>query len=338
MAAGIAPGVVRLPCELARASKWPFENSVDESRQECIHRSAMSIYVEIFIRGSMDELWQKTQEPAVHQRWDLRFSEIRYLARGEGEPQRFLYSTRIGAGLRIDGAGESIGERDDATGKRTSALKFWSGDPKSLIEAGSGYWQYVPGEGGIRFLTLYDYQARFGALGKLFDFVFRPLIGWATAWSFDRLRLWIEEGVTPEVCRNAAVVYCVARLTVAFVFFYHGLIPKLIYSSPDELDMLRNLGVQPYRLLTNVAGWMEIAFALLLIVWWRARWPLWLTIVGMVGATLSVAAGSPDYFHKAFDPLTLNLSVAALAACALAVEGNVPRAARCLRKPRKDNP
>ena len=153
----------------------------------------MSIYVEIFIRGSMDELWRKTQEPAVHQRWDLRFSEIKYLPREEGEPQEFLYSTRIGAGLRIEGAGESTGERDDATGKRTSALKFWSDDPKSLIKEGSGYWQYVPGEGGVRFLTLYDYQARFGTLGKLADLVFRPLIGWATAWSFDRLRLWIED-------------------------------------------------------------------------------------------------------------------------------------------------
>ena len=116
----------------------------------------MSIYVEILIRGNMDDLWQKTQEPKLHERWDLRFSQIDYLPRAPGEPQKFLYSTRIGAGLRISGEGESTGERDDSTGQRTSALKFWSKDPKSLIEFGSGYWQYVPDDHGIRFLTSYD--------------------------------------------------------------------------------------------------------------------------------------------------------------------------------------
>jgi len=104
----------------------------------------MSIYVEILIRSSMDNLWEKTQNPKLHQRWDLRFSEIDYLPRKPGEAQEFLYATRIGGGLRIEGAGESTGERDDASGQRTSALKFWSDDPKSLIKLGSGYWKYIP--------------------------------------------------------------------------------------------------------------------------------------------------------------------------------------------------
>ena len=92
----------------------------------------------------------------MHGRWDLRFSQIDYLPRAPGEAQKFLYSTRIGAGVQIRGEGESTGERDDSSGRRTSALKFWSKDPKSLIEFGSGYWQYVPEERGIRFLTSYD--------------------------------------------------------------------------------------------------------------------------------------------------------------------------------------
>lgn len=299
----------------------------------------MSIYVEILIRGSMDDLWQKTQDPKLHERWDLRFSQIEYLPRAPGEPQKFLYSTRIGAGLRIMGAGESTGERNDLSGERTSALKFWSNDAKSLIEQGSGYWQYTPTGTAIRFLTSYDYGTRFGAIGKAADrLAFRPLIGWATAWSFDRLRLWIEKDIPPEISFGFAAIYFLTRVTIAFVFFYHGLIPKLLYRSPDELDMLRNLGVASFALLTTVAGWMEIAFALLLIVLWRARWLLWVTIVGMVFATASVAAGSPSYFHKAFDPLTLNLSVAVLAACALVVADKVPTAGRCLREPPRSHP
>src|SRR6202045_4527464 len=121
----------------------------------------MGISVDSFIGAPIENLWQKTQEPKLHQRWDLRFSRIDYLPRQPDEPQKFLYSTRIGLGLRIDGEGESAGEHDGPSGERTSALKFWSKDPKSLIELGSGYWKYVPSAGGIRFFTSYDYQPRF---------------------------------------------------------------------------------------------------------------------------------------------------------------------------------
>ena len=104
----------------------------------------MSIYVEIRIRGRLETLWEHTQDPALHERWDLRFSEITYLPRAGAEPQRFRYETRVGFGVRIRGVGESTGSRDGDAGERTSALKFSSDDPKSLIREGSGYWQYVP--------------------------------------------------------------------------------------------------------------------------------------------------------------------------------------------------
>ena len=128
------------------------------------------------------------------------FTTIDYLPRdSEAEPQKFLYSTRIGFGLKFNGEGESTGTREDVTGVRTSALSFWSSDPKSLIKDGSGYWRYHATASGSRFLTWYDYRTRFGTVGQAIDrFVFRPLIGWATAWSFDRLRLWLETGLTPE--------------------------------------------------------------------------------------------------------------------------------------------
>ena len=131
----------------------------------------MTIYVEILIRGRMDELWEKTQEPKLHQRWDLRFSEIDYLPRERGGTQKFIYATRIGAGVRIQGAGESTGERNDSDGQRTSALKFWSDDRKSLIATGSGYWKYIPTGDGIRFITWYDYRTRFGTLGRFADWL-----------------------------------------------------------------------------------------------------------------------------------------------------------------------
>jgi hypothetical protein len=165
---------------------------------------APPIYVETRIRAPLEDVWEKTQRPELHERWDLRFSAIDYLPRADGEPQRFRYATRLGFGLRIEGTGESVGDRLGAAG-RTSALTFRSGDSKSLIREGSGYWRYVPTAHGVRFLTRYDYEPRWGIAGRLLDrLLFRRLLGWATAWSFDRLRIWLEDGIPPERSRRLA--------------------------------------------------------------------------------------------------------------------------------------
>ena len=130
----------------------------------------MGIYVEARIRGTMDELWRLTQTPDLHARWDLRFTHIEYLPRpDDAQPQRFLYATRIGLGLAVEGRGETVGQRDGAGGERASALRFWSDDSRSLIREGAGYWRYVPAADGLRFFTYYDYRVRFGALGRLVD-------------------------------------------------------------------------------------------------------------------------------------------------------------------------
>jgi uncharacterized membrane protein len=313
----------------------------------------MGIYVEIPIHASMDELWEKTQNPQLHEQWDLRFSRIEYLPRQGEEPQRFLYRTRVGFGLKIDGQGESVGERDGDGGERTSSLKFWSEDPKSLIKTGSGYWKYVPQRdnppaGGdpstslsagfrptIRFFTWYDYETRFGPLGKLADtYIFRPLLGWATAWSFDRLRLWIEKGISPEASRDRAFIYALSRGTVAFIWFYHGLVPKLLYHDRIELDLLGRIAPpNVLRSITTVAGVVEIIFAFLVLLLWRQTWLLWLTLILMLCGIPAVALTSPEYLHAAFNPVTLNMSVAAFATIALFARRDLPTAANCRRKP-----
>ena len=171
------------------------------------------IYVEAFIRAPIDVLWALTQSPELHERWDLRFSSITYLPRAsDAVPQRFRYTTRLGFGLVISGEGETQGERNGPGGQRTSALAFWSDSPISLIRSGAGYWKYTPTGDGVRFVTGYDYAVRFGAVGQVFDrLIFRPLIGWATAWSFDQLRLWAEYGQRPETTSWRVLVRLVAR-------------------------------------------------------------------------------------------------------------------------------
>ncbi|WP_314174800.1 hypothetical protein [Streptomyces winkii] len=169
----------------------------------------MRLYVETRIRAAVGTVWERSQQPDQHQRWDLRFGEIDYLPCAPGEPQRFRYATRLLPLLTIGGTGVSAGERHRPDGSRVSALRFSSSHPLSLIAAGSGYWRYVPDGDGLRFLTGYDYRPRWGRFGRAADrFVFRPLMGWATAWSFDRLRLWCERGISPE----RALLHALAEL------------------------------------------------------------------------------------------------------------------------------
>lgn len=300
----------------------------------------MGIYVETFIRQSLDTVWAHTQEPALHERWDLRFSEIRYLPRADDtEPQRFLYATRIGFGLAIRGEGESMGARHTENGHATSALRFSSEHPLSLIREGSGYWKYIPERDGVRFLTWYDYRTRFGLLGTIADRVaFRPLMGWATAWSFDRLRLWLEEGTHPTVALRLALTHAIARFGLVFTFAYHGLVPKLLGRHADELAMLHDAGVPVAQQSTALiaAGVAELMFAAVLLIAWRARWPAVLSIALMLAATIGVAVASPRFLGAAFNPVSLNAIVIALAVIDLLTHAYAPSARRCARAPRAE--
>ncbi len=172
----------------------------------------MELYIEARIRADLDRLWDRTQDPAQHQRWDLRFTHIDHLPRAEGEPQRFRYGVRLLPGLLVSGTGVAAGEKRRPDGTRVSALRFASRHPLSPIAEGRGYWRYIPDGDGVRFLTGYDYRPRWGRPGRIADrLVFRPLMGWATAWSFDRLRLWCERGLTPERTLRRALAGAAAR-------------------------------------------------------------------------------------------------------------------------------
>ncbi|GAA1494446.1 SRPBCC family protein [Curtobacterium herbarum] len=156
--------------------------------------ASRSIYVETVIDADVDAVWAATQDPRQHVRWDVRFSEIVPEPAEPDGSARFTY-VRRSAVHDVHGTGISLGERRRDDGTRTSALRFATRDRLSPIRTGRGYWRYVPTDDGrTRFVTGYDYDSRWGPL----DLVVRPLLGWATAWSFDRLRIWLEGGAEPE--------------------------------------------------------------------------------------------------------------------------------------------
>jgi len=296
----------------------------------------LSIYVETSIQTSLDEVWRHTQTPELHERWDLRFSQIDYLGPAdESGLQRFRYATRLGFGLAIEGWGETVGEMTSEC-SRTSALRFGSEDPLSLIRDGSGYWKYEEAAGAVRFLTAYDYQVRGGLLGRLLDrILFRPVMGWATAWSFDRLRLWIESSVDPAESARRAITHATATSALTFTWIWHGVVPKLLWLHQDELAMLLEAGVNEQSAASGVrlAGVVELLFGLAFPFVSRSRWPWITTLLLMSAATVGVVVNSAHRAFHAFNPITLNVAVAALAVVGLLTLGNLPSATRCIRKP-----
>lgn len=291
----------------------------------------MPIFVETLIRAPLDELWAATQEPARHARWDLRFSDIEYLPKSApGAAQQFLYRTRIGFGLDIAGEGESTGERSLADGSRTSALKFWSADPKSLIAEGSGFWKYEPAGDAIRFFTVYDYRTRFGIAGRLVDrLAFRPLMAWATAWSFDRLRLWLEEGVRPEDARRLAIANAMAQATLAAIWIYQGLVPKLLVRESGELALtIAAVGARHAAAFVTAAGLGELAIGAALLLFRRSRALLAASSAAVVALTIAGVVRTPAIATSAFNAVTLTIAMLALAAIALATMRSAPAASR----------
>ncbi|MGE7634120.1 DoxX-like family protein [Bacillus paramycoides] len=293
------------------------------------------IYVATEMKTTMEKLWEYTQQPDIHTEWDARFTEISYLEKKEGEPQKFLYKTKIGFGLEIAGEGESIGEIRKETGERISSLKFWTDNKLSLIQVGRGYWKYTPNGEHIHFETQYDYDTRFGRIGNLIDlYIFRPLLGWVTAWSFDALKLWLEKGLHPSMLIRRTMTYWLVCFLFAFVWLYQGIVPKMIFMHSEEVKMLSILiGSTENSIFTlKIIGLLEIIFGVIWIFPLQKRKLFILHIILLVVLTLAAGSTNIASFTQPFNPITLNFLLIGLSIVGYMNSSDLPSAKNCKRK------
>nr|WP_277818483.1 DoxX-like family protein [Bacillus sp. TL12] len=284
---------------------------------------------------SMEELWKYTQDLTLHTEWDARFTEISYLERKEGEPQRFLYKTKMGFGLEIAGEGESVGQLRKESGERISSLKFWTDSKLSLIKIGRGYWKYTPNGEKICFETQYDYETRFGRIGRMIDsYVFWSLLGWATAWSFDVLKLWLEKGVHPRLLIKKSIIHWIVCLILSFVWMYQGLVPKILFNHPEEVRMLSVLsGSNENSILAlKIIGFLEIGFGIIWLLPFQKQKLLLLDIIILIGLTIAAGFINILSFIQPFNPITLNFILIGLSFIGYMNSDDLPRAKNCMRK------
>jgi len=131
------------------------------------------------------------------------------------------------------------------------------------------------------------------------------------------------------------LVHVVARIGLALIFAYHGLVPKLLGPHPDELTMLTAAGISAAHAATlvMVTGVAEILFAFALLGFWNHRWPLILSIAVMLLALIGVTVNAPHQLSAAFNPVSLNLAVTSLAVIDLIILRRLPSASRRRRRP-----
>ncbi|WP_343350224.1 DoxX-like family protein [Pseudomonas sediminis] len=130
--------------------------------------------------------------------------------------------------------------------------------------------------------------------------------------------------------RRLAQIAWLARLALALVFIWHGLAPKILWLSPDEVAMIAAHGLPDHplfapQLIAAVGGIAEILLGILLLTVRRQRWPLLVAGAVLLVLLLDVVLLSPHLLIQAFNPLSTNL--AALALCAVAWLAEAPSAA-----------
>ena len=283
----------------------------------------------------MEKLWTATQDPELHTQWDLRFSSISYLPKEEGKAQLFSYKTNIGF-VTVEGWGKSVGEHHAKDGSRTSSLHFGTEQKISIIREGKGYWKYKPSDESITFLTQYDYDVNFGTIGALTDrYFFRPLIGWGTALSFDVLRRWLEKGEAPASQYFRFFFNWAIMLLFVFVWLYHGVIPKILLSHPEEMEAVQGflgLSGQSATKALLMAGILESLFGLIWLIYPKKRHLFGMQVLIFPLLTLSVLFGDPSDFAHPYNPLTFNAALFVLSVMGYVISKDLPTAKNCKRK------
>lgn len=284
----------------------------------------------------MESIWNASQRPELHEQWDLRFSSITYLPKEKNKPQEFVYSRTVGPLIKIEGWGKSVGTFHKEDGTRSSSLHFGTDQWISPIREGRGYWKYEPQEDGVKFLTQYDYDANFGRVGKVIDtFIFRPLIGWATALSFDVLKRWLETGEAPRAQYIRFFSTYLLTLFFAFVWMYQGLVPKIIGMHPEERSMtgsvfsLSESGITTAVLLIGIA---EVLFGILWLFYRRKRHFFIIQLLLFPALTVASLIATPATALHPFNPVTFNLSLIVLSVIGILIGKDVPSAKNCKRE------
>ena len=105
-----------------------------------------------------------------------------------------------------------------------------------------------------------------------------------------------------------------SRYGLAFVFFYHGLVPKIIWYSPVEHKLVEahNIDISA-AIISAVGGIFEILLAFAIIFCRKKLMPVYIATMLLLVLLLDVGFVMPELLIEAFNPVSTN--IAALVLC-----------------------
>lgn len=109
-------------------------------------------------------------------------------------------------------------------------------------------------------------------------------------------------------------VHFIARGTLALVWIYQGLVPKILFPNTGELEIFRSTGIYPGNAMTGVfaLGIFQALLGLSHLGAWKSRIPLWIGLAVLVILGGGGLIMRPDLIILPFNPVSLILMMLAL--------------------------
>ncbi|WP_353167313.1 DoxX-like family protein [Acinetobacter sp.] len=116
------------------------------------------------------------------------------------------------------------------------------------------------------------------------------------------------------------------HITLAVLWIYQGLVPKVIFKVIEEQQFWQFTGIQFLSIprLIELSGIGEIIFGVLFLIFRQSKMLHYLNIVAMLFFIVVVAVVYPHYFVQGFNPFIMNTAMAALSIVALQLL-NIPK-------------
>ena len=122
----------------------------------------------------------------------------------------------------------------------------------------------------------------------------------------------------------------VSRLSLGLVWFYEGLVPKLLFVRPDQADLVRRSGLYfgTPEFFLQLLGAAQVAFAFWLLAGFAERLTVAIATLGMWILIVLVAMANPAMLTDPYGALIKDLC---LTACAYTVWSLSPLVAKQTR-------
>lgn len=108
--------------------------------------------------------------------------------------------------------------------------------------------------------------------------------------------------------RKLAHVSFISRLSLGFLFIYHGLVTKILWLSPVEIHLASLSGLNiSANIISPVAGIGEMLLGCSILFFRKSIIPIYMAVVVLLLLLLFVSLVIPKYLVDAFNPVTTNM-------------------------------